>query len=250
MTLKKKFCIIVVLAVFLMTTAVSYAQQETNVDKTLSPYFLIKSHDPDVDRLPLKSTHAEVHISGVIADVNVTQVYKNEGKKPIEAIYVFPASTKAAVYGMKMTIGERTITANIREREQARHEYNQAKQAGKSASLLEQHRPNVFQMNVANILPSDVIKVELKYTELLIPTDKVYEFAYPTVVGPRYVDQQSDEAGSAETWTSNPYLRQGEPPTYMFNMSVHIAAGLPIKDIACTSHKIADRLQESFLCHH
>ena len=237
MTLKKKFCIIVVLAVFLMTTAVSYAQQETNVDKTLSPYFLVKSDDPDVDRLPLKSTHAEVHISGVIADVNVTQVYKNEGKKPIEAIYVFPASTKAAVYGMKMTIGERTITANIREREQARHEYNQAKQAGKSASLLEQHRPNVFQMNVANILPSDVIKVELKYTELLIPTDKVYEFAYPTVVGPRYVDQQSDEAGSAETWTSNPYLHQGEPPTYMFNMSVHIAAGLPIKDIACTSHK-------------
>lgn len=237
MVLKKKFCIIVILAVMLMTTAVSYAQQETNVDKTLSPYFLVKSDDPDVDRLPLKSTHAEVHISGVIADVNVTQVYKNEGKKPIEAIYVFPASTKAAVYGMKMTIGERTITANIREREQARHEYNQAKQAGKSASLLEQHRPNVFQMNVANILPSDVIKVELKYTELIVPTDKVYEFVYPTVVGPRYVDQQSDGAGSAETWTSNPYLRQGEPPTYMFNMAVHIAAGLPIKDIACASHK-------------
>ena len=237
MILKKKLCIIVILAVMLMTSAVSYAQQKTNVDKTLSPYFLIKSRDPDVDRLPLKSTHAEVHISGVIADVNVTQVYKNEGKKTLEAVYVFPASTKAAVYGMKMTIGERTITANIREREQARYEYNQAKQAGKSASLLEQHRPNVFQMNVANILPSDVIKVELKYTELLIPTDKVYEFAYPTVVGPRYVDQPSDETGSAETWTSNPYLRQGEPPTYMFNVSVHIAAGVPIKDIACASHK-------------
>ena len=237
MILKKKFSIIVGIAVFLMTAVVSYAQQEASVDRTLSPYFLVKSQDPDVDRLPLKSTHAEVHISGVIADVNVTQIYKNEGKKPIEAIYVFPASTKAAVYGMKMTIGERTITAKIREREEARHEYNQAKQAGKSASLLEQHRPNVFQMNVANILPSDVIKVELKYTELLIPTDKVYEFVYPTVVGPRYVDQPSDETGSAETWTSNPYLHQGEPPTYRFNMSVHIAAGLPIKDIVCTSHK-------------
>jgi Ca-activated chloride channel family protein len=237
MILNKKFCIIVILAVILMTAAVSFAQQETHVDKTLSPYFMVKSQDPDVDQLPLKSTHAEVHISGVIADVNVTQVYKNEGKKPLEAIYVFPASTKAAVYGMKMTIGERTITAKIHECEKARHIYNQAKQAGKSASLLEQHRPNVFQMNVANILPSDVIKVELKYTELLIPTDKVYEFVYPTVVGPRYVDQQSDEMGPTETWTSNPYLNQKEPPTYRFNMSVHITAGLPIKDIACTSHK-------------
>ncbi|HAY40167.1 MAG TPA: hypothetical protein DCY53_13025, partial [Desulfobacteraceae bacterium] len=66
---KNKLCIIVILTVMLMTTAVSYAQQETTVDKTLSPYFLIKSDDPDVDRLPLKSTHAEVHISGVIADV-------------------------------------------------------------------------------------------------------------------------------------------------------------------------------------
>ena len=52
-------------------------------------------------------------------------------------------------------------------------------------------------MNVANILPSDVIKVELKYTELLIPTDTVYEFVYPTVVGPRYVDRQAEEAGSS-----------------------------------------------------
>ncbi len=234
---KKKLFVIVILAVMLMTTAVSVAQQETNAHRTLSPYFLVNSTDPEVDRLPLKSTQAEVNISGVIADVKVTQIYKNEGKKPLEAIYVFPASTRAAVYGMKMTIGERTITAKIRQRDQARHEYNQAKQAGKSASLLEQHRPNVFQMNVANILPSDVIKVELRYTELMVPTDHVYEFVYPTVVGPRYVDQQSDEMGPAETWTSNPYLHQGEPPTYTFNMALDLAAGLPIKDITCTSHQ-------------
>ena len=98
----------------MMSGKASYAQPEKNSHKTLSPYFLVKSRDPEVDRLPLKSTRAEVNISGVIADVKVTQVYKNEGNKPLEAIYVFPASTRAAVYGMKMTIGERTITAKIR----------------------------------------------------------------------------------------------------------------------------------------
>ena len=237
MTQKKKVFVILILAVIITAANTSYAQPERNADRTLSPYFLVKSRDPDVDRLPLKSTQAQVNISGVIADVKVTQVYKNEGHKPLEAIYVFPASTRAAVYGMKMTIGERTITAKIREREQARREYNQAKQAGKSASLLEQHRPNVFQMNVANILPSDVIKVELKYTELLVPTDTVYEFVYPTVVGPRYVDRQAEETGSSDTWTANPYLHQGEPPTYTFNITVDIAAGLPIQDITCASHK-------------
>ena len=106
-------------------------------------------------------------------DVKVTQEYKNEGKQTIEAIYVFPASTRASVYGMKMTIGERTVVAKIQEKQKARKEYEQAQQEGHSASLLEQQRPNVFQMNVANILPGDLIKVEMSYTELLIPTDRV-----------------------------------------------------------------------------
>jgi Ca-activated chloride channel family protein len=237
MTYKKLIFAILIPALIIIAANPSYAQPEKDADQTLSPYFLVKSHDPEVDQLPLKSTQTHVGISGVIADVTVTQVYKNEGHKPLEAVYVFPASTRAAVYGMKMTIGERTITAKIREREQARQEYNQAKQAGRSASLLEQQRPNVFQMNVANILPSDVIQVELKYTELLIPTDTVYEFVYPTVVGPRYVDRQADEAGSSDMWTANPYLHQGEAPNYTFNISVDIAAGLRIQDIACDSHK-------------
>jgi len=93
-----------IFSLLLGTTA--YSQPRESEDRTLSPYFLLKSDDPEVDQLPLKSTSAVVNISGVIADVLVTQVYKNEGKRPLEAIYVFPASTRAAVYGMKMTIGD------------------------------------------------------------------------------------------------------------------------------------------------
>ena len=215
----------------------SEAQPEASEDKTLSPYFFVQSDDPETDRLPLKSTSASVDISGTIADVAVTQVYENTGKNNLEAVYVFPASTRAAVYAMKMTIGERVIVAKIKEKEQARQDYEQAKAEGKSASLLEQHRPNVFQMNVANILPGDVIKVELKYTELLVPTDKVYEFVYPTVVGPRYVGQSAEETPGSETWTANPYLQEGEAPTYGFDIDVDLVAGLALQDIACPSHK-------------
>ena len=92
----------------------SHAQENDNADRTLSPYFFVKSDDASTDQLPLKATSAEVNIAGVIADVLVTQVYKNEGRKPLEAIYFFPASTRAAVYGMKMTIGERVIVAKNR----------------------------------------------------------------------------------------------------------------------------------------
>jgi Ca-activated chloride channel family protein len=228
--------LVVVILGFSLTAA--FSQSRESEDRTLSPYFFIKSDDPGIDQLPLKSTSASVAISGVIADVQVTQVYKNEGKKPIEAIYVFPASSRAAVYGMKMTIGERVVEAKIKKRDEARREYEQARDEGKSASLLEQQRPNVFQMHVANIMPGDNIKVELKYTELLVPTDRVYEFVYPTVVGPRYSNQSAVTAPPSERWVANPYLHAGEAPPYTFDIKVAIAAGMPIRELSCSSHKV------------
>ena len=227
----------------LLSALSATAEPPESEDRTLSPYFFVKSDDPELDRLPLKSTSVKVEISGVIADVLVTQVYKNEGRQPLEAVYTFPASTRAAVYAMKMTIGERTIAAKIEEREKARRDYEQAKQEGKSASLLEQKRPNVFQMNVANILPGDVIKVELRYNEWLVPTDAVYTFVYPTVVGPRYSNQAADQAPAREKWVENPYLHQGESPTYTFHMAVNLSAGLPIQEITCPSHKVNIRYE-------
>ncbi|MDH4164662.1 MAG: VIT domain-containing protein [Nitrospirota bacterium] len=229
---------VLALAVFLLAGTTGRAQQPEPDDKTLSPYFLVNSSDPDTDRLPLRSTFADVKIAGVIADVSVTQVYKNEGRYIIEAIYVFPASTRAAVYALKMTVGKRTIIAKIRKRDEARQEYEQARQQGRSASLLEQQRPNVFQMNVANILPGDEIRVEMNYTELLLPTDREYEFLYPTVVGPRYSNQPAAAAPAAEQWVKNPYLHQGVSPTYSFGVQVTLAAGMPIQQIASPSHKV------------
>ena len=208
-----------------------------------SPYFFVKSDDPRTDALPLKSTDVDVSIAGVIADVTVTQVYANEGENPLEAIYVFPASTRAAVHAMTMTIGERTIRAEIQERKAARKAYEEAKEAGQSASLLEQERPNVFQMNVANIMPGDVISVELKYTELLVPEDKVYRFVYPTVVGPRYTGAQGEYQPEKENWTQNPYLHEGEAPTSRLDIDVVLNAGMPVSKLASPSHETAIRFE-------
>ncbi|MEM7374870.1 MAG: VIT domain-containing protein [Bacteroidota bacterium] len=212
----------------------AFAQEE--MDKSLSPYFFVYSDNPETDALPLKSTHADVSIAGVIADVTVSQVYKNEGSNALECKYVFPASTKAAVYGLKMTIGDRTIIAEIREKNQARQEYQQAKQQGKRASLLEQSRPNVFEMNVANIMPGDVIKVELQYTEHLVPTDGVYQFVYPTVVGPRYSNQLLASAAPQDRFVASPYQKAGTLPSYESGISIDIHAGMPIQNIQVATH--------------
>lgn len=211
-------------------------QGEASPDRTLSPYFFVRG-EAAVDPLPLKATSARVAIAGVVADVTVTQVYRNTGTKPLEAIYVFPGSTRSAVHAMTMRIGERVLRAQIRERGQARADYERAKQEGRSASLLEQQRPNVFQMNVANILPGDEIRVELCYTELLVPTGGTYSFVFPTVVGPRYAGRAGTASGTGEAWVANPYTHAGEKPAATFDLSLTLAAGMPIARMSCDTHK-------------
>ena len=220
-------------------SASAYAEPKaSDADKTLSPYFVVDGAKPGVEAMPLEATHADVHITGVIADVVVTQTYRNDGDTTINAKYVFPASTRAAVYGMKMKIGERVIEAKIKEREEAKAEYEEAKSEGKTASLLEEDRPNVFSMSVANILPKDHIDVELHYTELLVPTDGTYELVYPQVVGPRYVSEALPHSGTLDAFTHTGYTHAGAAPSFGFGIHVSIAGGMELHAVDSPSHSI------------
>ena len=241
----KRWIYLLAIAVFLclsLSGATAFAQPtRPPEDKTLSPYFFVEGGDPALDELPLKDTRVEVAITGVIADVTVRQVYENRGAQPIHARYVFPASTRAAVYGMTMTIGDKRIVAKIQERERAKQDFEKAKHQGKRASLLEESRPNVFSMNVANIMPHDTIGVELKYTELLVPTSGVYEFVYPTVVGPRYSSKSEKQASDSDAFVKTAYTHEGEPPRGEFHLSAKLSTGVPIQDLASPSHRVVSR---------
>lgn len=213
-----------------------------------SPYFFVRGADPGVDALPLKATDVDVRIAGVIAEVTVLQHYRNEGTRAIEASYVFPGSTRAAVSGLQVRLADRVVSAKIREKQQARIEYDAAKREGRTAALLEQHRPNVFQMRVANILPGDDVRVELRYTELLVPESGNYQFVFPTIVGPRYVSP-SQPVGGAEAqassgspaWTAQPTLRAGVAPTSRFTLEATLDTPLGIQEIRSRTHALALR---------
>src|SRR4029077_4039776 len=95
---------------FSQTTRASESS-EPGADHTLSPYFFVEGGDRGVDRLPLLGTNVQADIAGEIAHVTVRQSYKNDGTRPIHARYVFPASTRAAVHGLTMTVGEQRVVA-------------------------------------------------------------------------------------------------------------------------------------------
>jgi Ca-activated chloride channel family protein len=231
----KKFIFIIGLLSFILPFTASYGAEK---EKVLSPYFFVQSGDPTVDPFPLLETKAKVDIAGVIAAIELTQVYKNEGKRTIEAIYCFPLGTKSAIHAMRMRIGNRIIEAKIEERAAAKRIYQQVKEEGKVASLLEQERPNVFQMKVANIMPGDRIEVQVNYTELLVPEKGIYEFVFPTVVGPRYSNKQEGDAQDHDKWLKTPYLHEGQEPPYVFDISVRLRTGIPLSNVLVPSHKV------------
>lgn len=241
---KKWLCILLTLLIFTVSSPTVYAQTKNSkdeaeeTDKLLAPYFVIQNPDSATDRFPLKDTTVTTNINGVIAETYVTQTYANEGENPINASYVFPASSNVTVHGMKMEIGNNVVTAQIKEKEEAKQEFKEAKSEGKNASLLEQQRPNVFNMDVANIMPGDTARIELHYTELINPTDGIYEFIFPTVVGPRFASPSESGSSDADAWVETPYLPEGETPPGTYNITVNLSTGVPITELSCKSHEI------------
>jgi Ca-activated chloride channel family protein len=101
------------------------------------------------------NTDIEARVSGLVARVSVSQSFRNDGQEWVEGIYVFPLPDAAAVDRFRMHVGERIIEGEIREKEQAKKEYEAAKTAGKKTSLVEQQRANLFTTSVANIGPGE-----------------------------------------------------------------------------------------------
>ncbi|MDT7831962.1 VIT domain-containing protein [Flavobacteriaceae bacterium S356] len=220
----KNFCILL----FLGISFFGFSQ------KTESPYLLVNSSKAII---PLKSTKADVQITGTIAHVKLTQVYQNLGSNPIEATYIFPLSTKAAVHNMHMKIGDRSIRAKVYEKKKAKKIYDKAIKQGKRAAKLDQKRPNVFEMKVGNIMQGDEVIIEVFYTEMITPINSEYQFVFPGVVGPRF----TGENNSGEQTFNLPYTKKGVDSTFDFDLNVCINSGISLQKVYSNSHEILVR---------
>ncbi len=239
MKIRKWRCLFLAVCMFTACSSAVHAETgERDDDVTSAPYFFIQDGDPSIDRLPLKGTEVRTSINGIIAETYVTQTYANEGEHPISASYVFPASTRVSVHGMTMEIGGQRIKAVIKEKEEAEQDYEEARSEGKSASLLEEKRSNVFTMDVANIMPGDTVRIELHYTEMVESTDGVCQFVFPTVVGPRYAGVLDTEDAEEAEWVETPYLEEGVDPESTYDIMVNVSTGVPITDLSCTTHDV------------
>ena len=197
---------------------------------------------------PLLNTDVNININGLVARVSVMQEFRNEGEEWVEGVYVFPLPDEAAVDHMRLYIAERFIEGEIREKEQARKEYEEAKQAGKKTSLVEQQRANLFTTSVANIGPGETVIVEIEYLEDIRYDDGSFSLRFPLTLTPRYIpgDALSDRQGSG--WSPDTTLVQDAslitPPMvaasrgHRVSLQARVNAGMPLEIIASRYHPV------------
>ena len=200
--------------------------------------------------LPLQHTAVDASIAGHVGTVRVKQQFANPFDTKIEAVYVFPLPENAAVTEFLMVIGERTIRGILREKEEAEAIYRAARDQGYQASLLVQHRPNVFEQKVANIEPGKAIDVDITYFHTLVYKDGWYSFVFPTVVGPRFNPPGHPDpvhalprGGRTETpgGTALEYLAPAERSGHDLGITVRIDAGVRIEELKSTHEITVER---------
>jgi Ca-activated chloride channel homolog len=195
------------------------------------------------------NTDINIEANGLVARVSVKQAFRNSGQQWVEGVYVFPLPENAAVDRMRLHIGERFIEGEIREKEQAKKEYDQAKKAGKKASLVNQQRANLFTTNIANIAPGETVIVEIEYQQVLHYDDGVFSLRYPMTMTPRYIPgaPTGDRKGSG--WAADTTQVQDAslitPPfvvrsdSHKITLRVSINAGMPLDFVGSRYHPVA-----------
>lgn len=174
---------------------------EPDFDNITSATLFLKGPS-EIQNAPLLDTAVDIAVSGMIANIKLTQSFDNTSAEWVEGLYTFPLPDNAAVNSLVVTIGQRKIVGSIQEKKHAEKKYEEAKNAGQVASLVKQHRPNLFSSKFANIPPGEKVSIELGYIQTVPYDNHIYRLRVPLTITPRY----SPSAHSVEPEVTPPQV--------------------------------------------
>jgi len=216
-------------------------------DDVQSGSLLLRMQDGYVAATAL-NTDVHIEVSGIVARVSLRQEFHNEASDWVEGVYVFPLPDEAAVDHLRMHVGERIIEGEIREKEQARKDYERARDAGRKTSLVEQQRANLFTTSLANIAPGERLIVEIEYLETLRYDDGTFSIRFPMALTPRYVPGAAlpDRKGSGWSPDTDRVADASliTPPMvsrsrgHRMSLRADIDAGMPLEIVASRYHPV------------
>ncbi|UCF68002.1 MAG: hypothetical protein JSV80_01510, partial [Acidobacteriota bacterium] len=201
--------------------------------------------------LPAARTEVSLAVTGIMLRGRVVQRFSNPTEQVIEALYVFPLPDRAAVHRMELIVGARRIRAVVKEKQQARQTYEQAREEGRKAALLDQRRANLFTIAAANINPGELVEVELEFVQEVDYTDGVFSLRFPLTSTPRYSDPQLASeatalsalepvarAAAAPPLPERPFVSADSPLAPRVVLRASVDAGVPLEMLESHSHDV------------
>ena len=226
------------------------ARLVTPNDMTAGSLLLKSNEQGKYIAAPAVASDYTVTISGPTGRTVVTQQFYNPSESWVEGVYVFPLPENSAVDTLKIVSGTRVIVGEVKEKQEAKVIYEEAKNQGEAAALLEQDRPNMFTNSVANIGPHEKVLVQIEYQQTIAQSGGTYDLRLPLVVAPRYnpepivqnVDFGKMQNGLATTndkAPQPPVLNPAETaPTNPVSITVNLDAGFALGDVKSAYHKV------------
>ncbi len=247
-------------ALFLSFEPVWSAQGQPAATASLSDArsgsLLLKTDDAGTAEATRLGIDVDLTVSGPTVRARVTQIFRNPTQDWVEATYVYPLPAGGAVDKLRMVVGDRVVVGEIKERQQARIIYEQARRDGQKAALTEQERPNIFTNSVANIGPGETVLVQIEYQEPVQQSGNEFSLRVPMVVGQRYnpapvvqsVDFRPDGGGWGATSTDPVPDRDRISPQVLdpaqngpvnpTSITVHLQAGFALGEVKSQHHAV------------
>jgi Vault protein inter-alpha-trypsin domain/von Willebrand factor type A domain len=188
--------------------------------------------------LPCSITSIKVKASIVdmVSRVTLTQTFSNDNAHVVyEALYRFPLYESSAVCGFQMEYSGRKVVGIVKAEEEAIKTYETAKSEGKTAALVLQKEPDIFQTKVGNIPPNTSITVILTYiTPLKQDTESnAVRFTLPTAIAPRYGDGTHSGANNVSLHNTG------------FELTLNAKMPSQVTSVSSPSHPIAMTLSSA-----
>src|SRR3954466_13051335 len=228
--------IVMLLSLLFFLPFVADAQETTTLDKNEGAGLLLKTATPGTYAIvPAVKSEVRITVTGPIVRTPRGEAFHNTSGRCVEGLYVYPLPELSAVDTLKMTIGSRVIVGEMRAREQARKEYEQAKSEGRKAALVEQQRPNVFTTSVSSVMPDEDAVIEIAYQETARYENGEYRLRFPMVVAPRYTPMHTTAAAIAAKLPFTPSGGNNNGGTIA--LSVDLQPGYSVRNIVSASAK-------------
>lgn len=187
---------------------------------------LLKPVNSSLPELSIREHHVNVVLEHSYAVTTVEQIFHNPSSQALEAIYSFPVPDHAAVGEFTYWIDGKPVTGEVVKKQQAREIYEQEKQAGHEAALVEKDSYKTFDISVTPVQPNSDVRIRLVYIQPTHLDSGVGRYVYPLEDGG--VDEQK-----SAFWSRNEVVDE------KFSFNMRLGSGYPIDSIRVPQHSQA-----------